>query len=111
MVICLVYLFQCVVCYSTLNIGTFFAYKSNEVYAQELYDFVAYVMLANVIHALTLLSMAFFVLLATRKFKILNERHYWQLGGLTILITLIYFIPFVVFCWRAWSDSQTSQGK
>lgn len=34
------------------------------------------VCLMNIVHALTLLTLAFFVILFTRKFKILNEQHY-----------------------------------
>ena len=63
----------------------------------------------NIIHALTLMCLGFFVLLFTRKFKILNQRHYMQLGMLTIAITIIYFLPIVLISWRAWNDATTSE--
>ena len=62
----------------------------------------------NIVHSLTLMSLGFFVLLFTRKFKILNERHYLQLGILSVAITVIYFMPVLLVAWRAWSDATNS---
>ena len=47
---------------------------------------------------MTLVSLGFFVMLFTRKFKILNANHYLQLEILTITITAVYLIPIFVIC-------------
>lgn len=73
-----------------------------------MYGLISTVCLINIVHALTLLSMAFFVVLFTRKFKLLNDSHYMQLGVLTLLITLVYFLPVVFIGYEAYSDSRSS---
>ena len=42
----------------------------------EIYGLIEHIMIVNIVHALTLMSLGFFVLLFTKKFKILNEKHY-----------------------------------
>ena len=63
----------------------------------------------NIVHSLTLISLGVFVVLATRKFKILNQTHYMQLGILTIAITVVYFLPVLYVSYRAWSDASGSK--
>ena len=75
----------------------------------EVYGFVESVCLINIVHALTLISLAVFVVLATRKFKILDEKHYWQLVVLTAAILFVYFIPVAITCYRAYSDNVSSE--
>lgn len=70
---------------------------------------VEHVCLMNIVHALTLMSLGFFVLIFTRKFKILNERHYLQLGLLSLAITIVYFLPIVLVALRAWKDATQSE--
>lgn len=74
-----------------------------------MFNLVSTVCLINIVHALTLLSMALFVVLFTRKFKVLNNSHYMQLGVLTLVITLVYFLPIAIIAGKAFSDSQTSE--
>ena len=95
--------------YAFLEEQSFLDYFSNEDYAMEIYGLIEHVMIVNIVHALTLMSLGFFVLLFTRKFKILNENHYKQLGVLSILITIVYFLPVVLVAWRAWNDATTSE--
>lgn len=63
----------------------------------------------NIVHALTLFTLAFFMLLFTRRFKILNEQHYLLLGTLTLLITIVYFIPVLIVCYSAYSHGVESE--
>ena len=71
-----VYLFQTSMSYAYLDERKFQEYFSNSDYANEIYGLVEHVCMMNIVHALTLMSLGFFVLLFTRKFKMLNERHY-----------------------------------
>ena len=82
--------------------------EENGDYHIELYGLVSEVCLINVIHALTLISLAVFIVLLTRKFKILNESHYTQFTALAIAITTIYLLPIVVIVYRAYSAAQNS---
>lgn len=91
-----------------MNEESFQDYFSNSDYAAEMYGLVEHVCLMNIVHALTLMCLGFFVLLFTRRFKILNERHYWQLGLLSVAITIFYFLPVVLVAMRAWSDATNS---
>ena len=109
MLLTFLYLFQTVLNYAYLEEKSFYEYFSNEDYAAEIYGMIEHVMLMNIVHALTLMSLGFFVLLFTQKFKILNERHYMQLGVLSIVITIIYFLPILLIAWRAWNDATTSE--
>ena len=104
MVLALVYVFQTVVSYAFLNPKSFEGYISNEHYRAEAYSFVESICIMNIVHGLTLLSLAFFVILSTRKFKILNESHYMQLFCLTVVITIVYFIPILYIGGRCYYD-------
>ena len=66
---------------------------------------VSTVCLINIIHALTMISLAAFLILFTRRFRILDEKHYAQLTLLTMIITIIYFLPVLIVAYKAWSDA------
>ena len=76
MVLSLVYLLQAFYCYAKLDRENIAERYSNEDYGDELFSFVSTVCLINIVHALTLISLAVFVVILTRRFKILNEKHY-----------------------------------
>ena len=76
MVLSIVYLLQAVYCYAKLDREKIADRFSNEDYVDELFNFVSTVCLINIVHALTLISLAVFVVILTRRFKILNEKHY-----------------------------------
>ena len=76
MVLSCMYLFSAIVCYNHLSQAEFDRYFSNKAYAAEMYGMVSTIGLVNIIHALTLISLAAFMIVFTRKFKILNEMHY-----------------------------------
>ena len=64
--------------------------------------------LINIVHALTLLSLAFFVVLMTRRFKILNDSHYMQFGVVSILLTVVYVLPLVIIIYCTYKDAKNS---
>ena len=70
-----------------------------------MYGLVSTVCLINIIHALTLISLAAFLILFTKRFRILDEKHYVQLSLLTLVITIIYFLPVLLVVFKAWSDA------
>ena len=92
-----------------LDKQSFDDYFSNSDYAKEMYGLIEHVCMMNIVHALTLMSLGFFILMFTRRFKILNEKHYLQLGVLSIVITIVYFLPVLLVAWRAWSDATSSE--
>lgn len=82
--------------------------KSENDYGIEMYGLVSTVCLINIVHALTLLTLAFFVVLFTRKFKILNDSHYMQLSVLSILLTIVYVLPVAIVCYCTYTDARDS---
>ena len=54
----------------------------------------------KLVHSLTLGSIAVFITLFTYRFKILNQRHYYQLLVATFAVTILFFIPvvYIVYC-------------
>ena len=78
-------------------------------YAHEIYGLVYSMCVVNCIHAMTLVSLGLFVTLIVRKFRILDSKHYKQLGCLTVLITFVYFLPLVFLAHKAWSDATMSE--
>ena len=82
--------------------------EGNGDYHIELYSLVSEVCLINVIHALTLISLSFYIVLLTRKFKILNESHYKQFVVLAIVITIVYLLPIAIITYRAYAGARDS---
>ena len=110
MVLSFIYLVQSTLCYARLSENAFIEHFPNNFdYALELYSMVDGVCLMNIAHAITLISLGIFVVQFTRKFKILNEKHYLQLGVMTIVITLVYFIPVLIVAYNA--NSQNNQSE
>ena len=108
-ILSVIYLIQTTVAYFSLEKKGLTDYFDNPDYAEEMYGLIHSVCAVNVIHALTLLSLGVFVAFATRKFKILNSKHYKQLGVLTVLITIVYFLPIILVTYKAYDDSTSSE--
>ena len=96
------------IAYFCLDKQIFLDYFANSDYAREIYGLTHSMCLVNMVHAVTLLSLGIFVTLTVRKFRILNSKHYKQLGCLTVLITIIYFLPLAILSYKAWSDATMS---
>ena len=98
-----VYSVQSLVCWAYLDPKEFQEHISNGQYGIEIYEYSLLIEKLKVVHALSLGSVAFFVLLAARKFKMLNEKHYAQLLLAAVLITVLYLLPLVYLCYQAFS--------
>lgn len=59
----------------------------------------------KVVHALCLASIGAFMVLYTRKFKVLNERHYYQVLSMTVFVTIIYVLPLFYICYVSYRDA------
>jgi len=62
----------------------------------------------KVVHALCLASIGLFMVIFTRKFKVLNKSHYYQILALTVLVTLIYIWPVVYIGYVSYKDAGLS---
>lgn len=62
----------------------------------------------KVIHALCLASIGGYMVYFTRKYKVLNEKHYYQFLALTVLVTVIYIFPVIYICWVSYRDAGMS---
>lgn len=60
------------------------------------------------VHALTLISIASYLIHFTRKFKLLNQSHYMQILILSILVMFVYFLPIFYIIYSAYRDAGDS---
>ena len=77
-------------------------------YDYEVYLYSEKIEYMKVIHALSLASIGVFLVYFTRKFKVLNESHYYQILGLTVLVTIIYIFPVIYIAWISYRDAGLS---
>ena len=101
----MVYLGQTIFCLVSLEGETFEKFFDDQAYAKEIQGLIESICIVNIVHSLTLFSLGSFVILFTRRFKILNQSHYVKLGVLAAIITVVYFIPLIFISFKAWSDS------
>ena len=104
-----IYLVHTIIAYVSLDEHVFKDYFANSDYAKEMYHLTHTAILVNMAHAMTLMSLGIFVTCTVRKFQILNTKHYKQLGCLTVMITIIYFLPIAILSYKAWSDATKSE--
>ena len=58
----------------------------------------------KVVHALSLACIGLFLVVFTRKFKVLNKTHYRQMLALTMIVTILYILPIFVICYKSYKD-------
>ena len=58
----------------------------------------------KVVHALSIGSIAVATLVMTRKFKMLNGSHYCQLMTMSLLVTIMYFVPILYVGWIGYTE-------
>ena len=97
----LVYFVQSVICICYIDASDFSGLFRSAQYSYEVYEYSLLIEKLKVFHALTLASLALFVIMFTQKFRILNEKHYAQLMLAAVLITVVYFIPVVYVAYTA----------
>ena len=71
-----VYFIQSLICLFCLDEEEFKHHIDNSQYGTEIYEYSLTIERLKIVHALCLGSVALFVLMATRRFKMLNEKHY-----------------------------------
>ena len=110
MTLSVVYLIQTTVCYIMLDPAVFLDWANSSTdYGHEMYALVKNVCLINIVHALTLFTIALFIVMFTRKFKILNQSHYCQLGVLSLILTIVYLLPLILVVYHAYADARDSE--
>ena len=72
----IIYFVQSMICWAYLDPQEFQKHIKNGQYGHEIYEYSLTIEKLKIVHALSLGSVAFFVLLFTRRFKMLNEKHY-----------------------------------
>ena len=90
-----IYLVQSLICLMWIDEADFQKAFENAQFGTEIYEYSVTMERMKILHAISLSSLAFFVLKATSKFKLLNETHYAQLLLASVVITFLYFIPLV----------------
>ena len=94
----LIYLSHTIWLLNTLSLPNFRIEFKNEQYAEEIYQYAIAVEWIKIVHAISLVCIAIFIVSVGRGEQMLSERHYLQLLVLTIVITILYFCPlFYIF--------------
>ena len=90
------YLFMTIVSWMSLNIDDFYANKESHwhnMYVEDLYQYTKDIEEIKIAHGFALLGICSFIYNMTRKNKVLTRRQYGQLFSMTILVTMLYFMP------------------
>lgn len=98
-----IYLCQTVLCFNLVKLEDFEQEMSRKDYALEVYEFSRDIEMMKIVHAITLVCIAAFLILFTNRFKMLNENHYIAIVFLVTLVTVAYFIPLVYVGYKAYS--------
>jgi hypothetical protein len=77
-------------------------------YDYEVYLYSEKIEYMKVVHAISLACIGVFLVHFTRKFKVLNESHYYQILGLTVLVTIIYIFPVIYIAYISYKDASLS---
>ena len=87
----LIYLGMTIYQLQRLKPDDFIGMFQSHMYDMEVYYYSKKIEWMKVVHALCLASIGGFLVHFTRKFKMLNESHYYQMLALTILVTVFLF--------------------
>jgi hypothetical protein len=108
--VCCVYLAQCVYCWVNISEEDFKGMYKKEELGIDFYNYSVEIERMKFVHALCLLFISGYIVGITVKYKILNEKHYYQLLTISVVITLIYFLPVVWWCGKLWDDARHIEG-
>lgn len=104
----LIYLSMTIYQLRRLNANDFIGMFQSHIYDMEVYYYSLKIEWMKVVHALCLASIGVFLVLFTRKFKVLNESHYYQILGLTVIVTIVYIFPVIYIGWVTYRDAGMS---
>ena len=96
-----VYLFQSLFCLIYLDKNDYLDNYFHEEYANELYEYSIQIEYMKIVHAISLCTVCTLELFYFLKHRIVTRSHYLQITAVTILITIIYFIPIGYISWMA----------
>ena len=96
-----VYLFQSLFCLIYLDKNDYLDNYFHEDYANELYEYSIQIEYMKTVHAISLCAVCTLELFYFLKHRIVTRSHYLQITAVTILITIIYFIPIGYISWMA----------
>ena len=102
-VLAILYLVQSLVCLYQLSADDFLDQFTKQ-YAIEVYEYSIQIERMKVVHALSIGSIAVATLIMTRKFKMLNGSHYCQLMTMSLLVTILYFVPILYVGWIGYTE-------
>ena len=97
-----IYLLQTILCYNMVRLADFEEEFERLDYAKEVYEYSIDIELMKIVHAITLVCVATFLILFTNRFKMLNENHYIAMVFLVTLVTIAYFVPVIYVGYTAY---------
>ena len=93
------YAVQAVFCLKWLDIRDFEANLPTKRYADEVYTYSVQFEKMKIVHAATLATISLFVVVFTCRFRTLNQMHYVQLLIISLLVSVLYFVPLIYVAW------------
>ena len=77
----------------------------------EVYKYSIEIERMKVVHALSIGSISMATLVMTNRFKMLNDSHYYQLMTVSVLVTILYFIPILFIGWIGFTEIEDQKSK
>ena len=106
LVLTIIYFIQAMLCLEWLDVRDFEANYWNQAYADEIYNYSIQFERMKIIHALTLASISLFVTVLTCRYRALNQLHYAQLLIVSLIVSILYFLPLIYVAYMAYDPSQ-----
>ena len=101
-----IYFVQASVCLEWLDPRDFEANYWNKTYATEIYNYSVEFERMKIVHAITLGCISLFVTVLTCRYRALNQMHYVQLLVISLLVSILYFLPLVWVAYLAYDPEQ-----
>lgn len=105
----LIYFVQALFCLEWLDPREFEASLANKAYADEVYSYSVQFERMKVVHALTLASISAFITMFTCYRRTLNQMHYLQLLAISLVVSILYFVPLVYIAYLAYDPVRISE--
>jgi len=105
-VLTFIYVIQTVYCWKYIKESDFEADGFTEVTAKELYEYSVDLEVMKIFHSLSLLGISIYLVSISRGYRVLHETHYWRLLTISVLFTILYFIPVIYIGCYVYNDSQ-----
>ena len=90
-----IYLLQSIYQLRHLSESDFYGKFVSRMYDIEVFMYSKEIEKIKVVHAISLMCIGIYLVFFTRKFKVLNKSHYRQILTLTVVVTILYFLPII----------------